>query len=328
MADLIMQTVDKQGGDKAQVNKQEVAKIVVECLDRAFGALLDDPFSKTQKGKKAIASALQRLEKELLTKMQVAPEQEESQQVTTAVERMTERLKMDSIVQEYSKKLKALEDSEKRILRFIKLQGLDKVNDPELEKRLGEEGVDISDWHRLLAMGSAEDGHAAVTQLAELLNRLEKNVSELQEKSDPKTQEQIAGDLKEVNAEVRILAEKTQVKIEGLVEAVQADMNEAAAMEEEAAKQGHHLKISRGRMLTILAEVVQELCQPLAVISCSIDMLIAKSLGEVNAPQVEVLQLVSESATRIKTLIKNLELITGHPSSLQPDAEIQKALNQ
>ena len=329
MAGLIMQAVDKKGGEGSTVAKQEVAKIVVDCLDRAFAALLDDPFSKTQKGKKAIAGALQRLEGELLAKMKVAPEQEEAQQVTTAVERMTERLKMDSIVQEYSKKLKSLEDSEKRILRFIKLQGLDKVTDPEIEKRLSEEGVDISDWQRLLAKGGAgEDGHAAVTQLATLLDRLEHDVSQLGNQPDARTQEQVAGDLKQVDSEVRALTGRTQAKIEGLVEAVQADMAEADALELEAARNGHGLKLSRRRMLTVLAEVVQEMKQPLVVIACALDMIKSKSLGEVNPAQAEMLQMTEDSADRIKTLIDHLEGISGHPATLHPDKEIQANLNR
>jgi len=327
MANLIMQTVDKKQGGGAAVDKQQVTQIVVECLDRAFAALLDDPFSKTQKGKKAIAGALQRLEKELLTKMQVAPEQEESQQVTTAVERMTERLKMDSVVQEYSKKLKALEESEKRILRFIKLQGLDKKQDPELEKRLSEEGVDVSDWHRLLALGRDDEGHTAVTQLAQLIGHLEADVTALQEKPDSVSAEKITNELRQVNSEVRVVTERTREKIDGLIEAVNADMAAVAGLEKEAEKTGL-LKMPRKRMLVLLTEVVQELKQPLVVIGCAMDMLKAKALGEVNPAQMEMLQMTEESAIRIKTLIDNLEAIAGQPKTLQPDQEMQKALNK
>lgn len=331
MADLIMQTVEKKQGDSATVDKQRVTQMVVECLDRAFGALLDDPFSKTQKGKKAIASALQHLETELLAKMEVRPEQEESHTVTSAVERMTERLKMDSIVQDYTKKLKALESSEKQILRFIKLQGLDRIKDTELEKKLGDEGVDVSDVHRLLAISGAETGEdaaAAVTQLAELLSRLDQDVTTLQKTPDPETQEQIAGDLKEVNSQISALTQRTQVKIDGLVDALAADMDAVDAIEQEAERSGQHLRMSRRKMLAILGEVVQELRQPLSVISCSIGMLTTKTLGDVSPVQLEMLQLVDESTQKIRTLIGNMERIAGRPSSLDPDNEVQRALNQ
>ena len=141
-----------------------------------------------------------------------------------AVERMTERLKMDSIVLEYSKKLKALEDSEKRILRFIKLQGLDKKQDPELEKRLSEEGVDVSDWHRLLALGRNDEGHTAVTQLAELIGHLEKDRTDIQNEPGSVSAEKITNESKQINSEVRVVTERTLKKIDGLIDAVKADM--------------------------------------------------------------------------------------------------------
>jgi hypothetical protein len=62
------------------------------------------------------------------------------------------------------------------------------------------------------------------------------------------------------------------------------------------------------------------------VISCAMDMLKAKALGEVNPSQMEMLQMTEESAMRIRTLIDNLERIAGQPTTLQPDQEIQRAL--
>ena len=261
----------------------------------------------------------------------ISPEVEESKAVTGAVERMTERLKMDSIVQDYSKKLKMLEESEKRILRFMKLQGLDKAKDPELEKKLGEEGVDVADWHKLLALSGSDDDDAsaaAVAQLASMLARLDEDVGKMAKEGDPQAQEKLAGELKQVNSEVSTMAARTQNKIEGLVEAVTADMEAIDRIEKEAARGGQALKMSRKQMLVILGEVVQELCQPLSVISCSVDMLKAQTLGDVTPMQAEMLQLVSESATKIKTLIDNLERIAGPPTTLVPDKEIQMALNQ
>ena len=81
-------------------------------------------------------------------------------------------------------------------------------------------------------------------------------------------------------------------------------------------------------MLILLTEVVQELKQPLAVISCAMDILKAKTLGDVNSAQVEMLQMTQDSAGRIRTLIDNLERIAGQPVSLEPDTDIQKALYQ
>jgi hypothetical protein len=332
MARLIMQAAEGKQADLA--DRQKVAQVVVECLDKAFDALIDDPFSKTQKGKKAIAAALQKLEESLLSKISLGSSVDEHP-VTSAVERMTERLKMDSIVQDYTKKLQALEDSEKKILRFMKLQGLDRVKDSDLSKKLGEEGVDVSDWHRLLALSGAkaatdldadDEAAAAVAQLATILKRLETDVSDVKDKGAAAVNEKVAKDLQAVNAGVRVLTAKTQEKIAGLVESVQADQAAANLLEQEAARIGKPLKMSRQRMITVLAEVVQEICQPLSVIACSVDMLTSKTLGELSQAQMDMLNLVGESSARIQALAGSLEKIAGNPDTLSPDAAIQKAL--
>ena len=98
------------------------------------------------------------------------------------------------------------------------------------------------------------------------------------------------------------------------------------AVEEEAKKVGRGPKVSRKRMLAVLAEITQELCQPLSVITCSISMVVSKSLGNVTDPQVDMLKLASESAAKMEVLIDNLEKISGLPTDLAPDSAIQRAL--
>jgi hypothetical protein len=84
--------------------------------------------------------------------------------------------------------------------------------------------------------------------------------------------------------------------------------------------------MTRGRLITILAEVVQELCQPLSAITCSIDMITSRTLGDISQPQADMLNLAYDSAGKIRTLVDNLEKIAGLPTTLSPDEEIQKAL--
>jgi len=329
MAGLIMQVVDQKKSGSAAIDKDQVSAMIVECLDKAFDALLDDPFSKTQKGKKAIASALKHLEEELLHRMDVGPGEKAPDAVTTAVERMTERLKMDSIVQDYTRKLKALEDSEKSILRFMKMQGIDRVQDGALERKLGDEGMDVSQWHKLLAMtdtgADTSEAERAVTQLASLLDHLEKDVGAAEKAEIPG---KLAADLHEVKTQIGVITEQTRMKIDSLARAVQDDMAAADAMEQDARKAGRGPATSRREIVKILAEVVQEIAQPLAVISCSIDMIKTRTLGDVNQGQVDMLNLASESAARIKTLVSNLGGISGPPATMTPDPQIQSRMTR
>ena len=85
-------------------------------------------------------------------------------------------------------------------------------------------------------------------------------------------------------------------------------------------------KMPRKQLMELLAEIAQELCQPLAVINCSVDMIRGGSLGEVSSTQVEMLCLAAESGSKLQTLIDKLMQISGVPETRSPDASIQESL--
>jgi len=335
MSELIMQAVATQQANPS-MGPRQIAETVVECLDRAFEALLQDPSCKTQKGKKAIASALKNLEKELLSR--IGGDSGDVGTVTGAVERMTEHLKIDTIVQDYSKKLKSLEESEKRILRFIKLQGLDRIKDADLQNKLTNEGLDVDGWHKLLAMSGtagdfisneSQESHAAVAQLATMLDQLMSDAGQLNNKGLEKSRkpsEQFSKDLSIVSSHVDVLTEHAQKRINNLVDVVNADVEAVMALEQEARKRGLALRLSRKELLVVLGEVVQELCQPIAVVTCSLQMVQSKSLREVEPEQIEMLKLALESTQKMHTLVMNLGRIAGPPTTRAPDKNIQQAL--
>jgi len=334
LAELVIQAASEKNPAGASVDKKQVAAIVVECLDRAFQTLVEDPFSRTQKGKKAIASALQKLEKELLSKMQAQEGDDASEMVSGAVERMTERLKMDSIVQDYTRKLKALEESEKQILKFMKLQGLERLQQAGLSDRMREEGLDVSDWHRLLAESckdqELEDEAArAVKQLADLLARVQDEAARASAGGGkaPQTAE-LAGDLKEINARMDKIALCAQKKLDNLAQELAEDSDIVEAIEKVAVAEGRAVKVPRRRLLAVLMEVIQEFMQPLSVIKCSVQMLNAGMLGDVSQTQREMLALIHDSSERLGILVKNLEKVAGVTPSLNPDKEIVGELNR
>ena len=80
--------------------------------------------------------------------------------------------------------------------------------------------------------------------------------------------------------------------------------------------------MSRESILAMLAEIGQEICQPLAVIKCSLDMILSKALGEISAMQKEMLDLAVESGSRVEMLANKLIEISGMPKGTKPDTEI------
>ena len=75
-------------------------------------------------------------------------------------------------------------------------------------------------------------------------------------------------------------------------------------------------------MLAMLAEIGQEICQPLSVINCSLDMVRGKALGPLTPPQEEMLALAAESGARLDMLANKIIEISGVPKGTKPDSEI------
>lgn len=77
--------------------------------------------------------------------------------------------------------------------------------------------------------------------------------------------------------------------------------------------------LSRKEILAILAELVQELRQPLSVLTCSNDMILSGWLGEITDEQRSMLAMSASSSQRLADLVNKLENISGLPPGTHPD---------
>ena len=344
MADLLLRAAkSKQDSAAGESTGEDLGKLVVGSLQRTYEGLSKDPAFQTQKGRKTLSRTLSMLKDEMLKSMQGTDDfdDEHVAAVAHAAEKMEQEIKMDSLAAEYAKKRKAIEESEQRLLSFIRATGLDQVDEAALRQKLAEVGLNQAVWQGLvdkqIAAGDRadepnEDAEArAMGHLAILLDHLEQGISELGAggtKADDEAAlpaETLTEVLSEVDREVQGIMAGTQQKIHDLVESVHAD-EEATKIAEEAAKRtGQGPKMSRSRMLEVLAEIVQELCQPLAVINCSLDML-SKGPGSEQEPHNSLMELALQSSARIQTLIDNLQEISGVPDTMSPDAGIITSL--
>lgn len=335
LAEVMVRVTDIRAGVATEGNKDERKKVLLELLERFFDGLMKHPSTRSRTGKKSVEKTLEELKSELLRAIHAGPEDEISKAVEDVVERMVEGLKIAGVAVDYSKKLKALEESEKRILRFIKSQGLEKLKQAEKEDQLGESGLDVSGWERLLARSSVkgdvdgcgesagmEESGAAVANLAAILARLEGDIGKTKDDPQSASTDKLAGDLKNASDKVASVIAGTARKIQKLVDAVNADDDQGCAGETGDGAVFEVKKLSRKQMVVILAEIVQEICQPLSVIKCSVEMLQLTRLGQVTPSQRSMLDLASQGIERIGTLAKSLEKVSGTPRGLFPDRSI------
>ena len=340
---------------------------IVACLNRYYLAMTSDPSFNTQKTKKQIHKTLVLLEKDLPGKLQEteggAPESpDDIQAIRDSLETMEDELTIDALSQEYIKRRSAIINSEKRLLRYLKNRRADLIGESDLKTRLIEGGLAPEDWNDLLVrsgvLGRAEDtpvrtadteppdpsrDSTVFAHLGELLRKIGEDTGRTTtglELPAITTTEPSAGkpdgkravmlrvpeavlehDLQEVRQEVNRIVLGAEKRIERLVNAVDDGGQRQEGRERSAT-------ISRKRLFEILAEIGQELWQPLTVINCSVDTILSGTLGDINKVQREMLDLSADSAQKLKILIDKIIAIAGVPDALVVNKEIQSSLYQ
>lgn len=316
LADLILKAAEISP-EKAELGGGEtLGDIVVGCLRRAYQSMLRDPASKTQQGKKTIAKTLMLLQEDILKGLHdlAGPASEEvAAMVAEAVDEMNNELQVDALASDYVKKRKGIETTEKKILRFMKSAGKDNPEASEaLKEKLIEGGLDAQDWQQLLvknaeaAIAKAGGGVAGAEALGSLLTQMNKLFDPKKiaagRTPDPKEVDQLVTQLEQ---EVATVTAEAEQKLDLL-----------------ARRLRDRPEMSREAMLAMLAEIGQEICQPLSVVNCSVDMIRNKLLGPVSPQQEEMLALAAESIARLETLANKVIEISGVPQGTKPDAEI------
>ena len=217
------------------------------------------------------------------------------------------------------------------------------MNLADLALKLSDAGLDVSGWHALLAKSKAteqdrelaesDDGTlAAVGNLASLLAGIEmeaggraREAAEGASSGTPDGQgAKLADHVAQVNKEVEAITAGTEHKIRDLVHEIHEDIGHVLVTEDTKPRPG--ATMSRQKLLKGLAEIAQELCQPISVITCSLDLVVSQALGEVPEAQVELLELANESARRIQHVVGCLHELSGLPQDLKPNNDIRKAL--
>ncbi|MCK5851199.1 MAG: hypothetical protein KAH23_09815 [Kiritimatiellae bacterium] len=310
LADLIMEavTIRQRGADMA--GGESLGDLVVGCLRRTFDGLSAGKQAKTKKGKKQLGKALAVLEKNMLDKLRAHAGENYEQaaaEVAAAADAMQDEIKIDSITSEYLKKRAAAEQSEERILRMMKARGTENLDDVALKEKLLAGGLGGGDWQKLVVESGIQDMSAGAAgsdmgMLASVLEQFTTVMENIQDLPDPQAADEKAdATIEKVKDEVNSALATTEAKIKKLAKA-----KDDSSVE---------------NMLGLLPEIVQELCQPLSVINCTIDMLSGQSFGTISESGLKMLELATDSGGRLQSLINRLAGICGMPDSLSPDAE-------
>lgn len=328
LANLIMEASAIRQQQSGIADGESLADIVVGCLRRTFEGLVRDPASRSKKGKNAVKKIMLMLEKTVLDKLHSIAQEADpglDEAIAGAVDDMIGDLEVDALTAEYVKKRKALEDTERRVLKYMKTHGDDQMLAGELEERLTDAGLTPDGWRELLVKnqeaaqrGAGPGGEGGGTDpvsvgvLAMLLSELDEMMSSV---ANPHA---LGAKLTEIGQKAEEVSNLTAQRIEDLGKVIQEEEEVLIGMDE---AQRAKVSMSRNAMIELLAEIVQELCQSLSAINCAVGMTLAGHIGDINEDQRQVLGVAASCGHRLDELLDRIIEIVGLPKGLQPDKE-------
>jgi len=302
----------------------ELIERIIECLERAFQILKGDPTAQSQTGKKKLKKSLKVLESDLECVIKDAVSQIDDHELSpiySAIDAMTDELEIDALAAEYLRKRRLIESSEKRLLKYIERQG-ERIEACELKSKLLEGGLSEYGWNMLLFASGNEKSEASgklsmespeFRQLQKKLVKLTQIFNNMAQGSNASAA-QLEEVISQVEEQLEKLIKQTEVRIKHIMESIIADEREAEGRETDSSR-----KLTRRQLLELIAEIVQELYQPLSVIQCVLQTMLSKKIATDFAEQQrELIELADHSAKRMNMLIGEIYMVVGNPTSLKP----------
>lgn len=331
MAKAVLEVVEREAESATPPGRR--AEQVGDALRQAYGGLLNSDATRTQKGKKQVRKSLAALETALSEQMAGRPPEEAealSEVVADTIEELVEAVDIDTLASDYARKRNAIESSEARLLRFIRKRGLERVEAGDLPEKLIEGGLDRRVWQELLgrsgilAVAAGEDaGAEGPHPMRDVLDSLSEAAAKLSETDDSQASQEWTRALAHMNDAVSGILSDTRDRVAALQDAAASTAREAESTDPEARGRARR---SHARMMKILGEIVQEICQPLSVVQSCLYMIEAGRLGELSEAQGGLLHTVTESVARVNTLVDALRGVVNDPSTLSPDRDIVSSL--
>lgn len=201
-------------------------------------------------------------------------------------------------------------------------------DDPQRLKRLQEQllqcGFSEKEWNVLLAesgVKNKENPDVDVQALSSLIDRVGTMITPNADGSVDHPH--VSDALDKIGRQVEQLIHRTKGEASSLAKHVEADKGTIAKIENEARAQGIGLELSREELLQSLAEINQELVQPLTTSSALLQLLSSgKTIPELSDSQREILSTAVEGMERLEHLVGYLQRISGLPTTLSPDQEL------
>jgi hypothetical protein len=279
---------------------ETLGDLVIGCLRRTYDGLERAADSSGRDLRPDQGLAL--LEKAVLDKLHALMEGVDDFPVPE-LESGTDPDAVREMTAEYVRRRQALERMEGRLQTAI-----GSVGDPVLQRDLGDQargqGVMLPGWNQISGPGSpGVTGGEGAGEVGGSIAVLTALLSQLDELMSGDTDGRPLQTVRRVGQAVGRAAEATAGKIEALVGSGAGGVQDRPGLDE-------------ADQAELLAEIVQEICQPATAISCSVALL--AQIGPLEEDQREIVSVVRSCSERLTYLLERLRGIVGVPKDHIP----------
>ena len=328
------------------LSPEALAQQTIERLQRMSDDLLEAPSNQTVKGRRNLRKLITSVEADVTERLQhLGADIQAVEMLASRVKELIEELAVDGLVAQYMKLRGELAVKEGKLKRHLRRAGQRGGSDKEIESRLVSMGLPASILEDLAASATGgtpdggADGAGTGTRSGGAADGAGTGTGGMASCGQPPA----APELPETETPLTDLLRQLQSTAPGdgalprLVDNILSEMNKTlqqTALRAEAqmetlkrivmipAGRPDNADLSRRQLLILMAELGQELRQPLTVVTGAIDMLLGRFFGPISDEQKPILGMASESNRRLDELISRMIRIAGMPTSLTPDADI------
>jgi len=311
LGELILRVAVARGALAAGESGESIEDVVIACLQRTIDGLLAGADSETPRGRTQLRRALMELERSLTGQMKealgvVGPAA--ARRLRQSVASALGGLEAEQLVREAKQARLRLEQVERRLLHYVD-RAIEQGGEDRVRRSLIGVGLSEDDWQEILATRTPESPAAAegaTASLADTARRLDDLVKRLSRGGD----------------EARAAAAEAR---EAVVRAVEAGERTLDALPDRLAgvRSSRRGGASAHRIfLETLAEIAQEILQPLSVIHLCLEMTSAELKAAGASDVVDLLNLAREGTEKLKTLAGRLVSQVGYPRSLYTNREL------
>lgn len=289
----------------SELSGESLSDVVLGCLRRTYSGLRKQPAFQSSEGKADLQKALLLLEESMLEKMRdIAGESdpEIDRQIVQAIREMDEQVGFEIAANQYMEHRDAAKENENQLRDYVRTKGAEMAGE-----LISDTDFPASEWHRIVVNSRTSNRQNSPPPIAAGLNTL----TAVFEKLDRlmKTDKADEGKVKELLGQASNNLDDTIYSTKEKLDVLSKQLEDTGTIG------GQGKEMSRKELLSSIAEISQELMQPLTAISATLEMMLGGYVGEINLEQRSMLDIANNSGAHLTYLMNELIEIVGCPAN-------------